>query len=60
VPVPTYERNLATFVELLDLGDLLAQPVRQLSLGQRMRGDIVAPTCTRAETGWPAYARGTP
>jgi ABC-2 type transport system ATP-binding protein len=42
VPVPTYERNLAAFVELLDLGDLLAQPVRQLSLGQRMRGDIVA------------------
>jgi ABC-2 type transport system ATP-binding protein len=42
VPVPTYERNLAAFVELLDLQSLLAQPVRQLSLGQRMRGDIVA------------------
>jgi ABC-2 type transport system ATP-binding protein len=42
VPVPTYERNLAAFVELLDLQNLLAQPVRQLSLGQRMRGDIVA------------------
>jgi ABC-2 type transport system ATP-binding protein len=42
VPVPRYERNLAAFVELLDLQSLLAQPVRQLSLGQRMRGDIVA------------------
>ena len=42
VPVPTYRRNLAAFVELLDLQDLLSQPVRQLSLGQRMRGDIVA------------------
>jgi ABC-2 type transport system ATP-binding protein len=42
VPQPTYDRNLAAFVELLDLQDLLAQPVRQLSLGQRMRGDIVA------------------
>jgi ABC-2 type transport system ATP-binding protein len=42
VPVPMYERNLAAFVELLDLQSLLAQPVRQLSLGQRMRGDIVA------------------
>jgi ABC-2 type transport system ATP-binding protein len=42
VPQPTYDRNLAAFVELLDLRDLLAQPVRQLSLGQRMRGDIVA------------------
>jgi ABC-2 type transport system ATP-binding protein len=42
VPAPRYERNLAAFVELLDLQSLLAQPVRQLSLGQRMRGDIVA------------------
>ena len=35
-------RNLAEYVELLDLGDLLDTPVRQLSLGQRMRGDITA------------------
>ena len=35
-------RNLAEFVELLDLGDLLDTPVRQLTLGQRMRGDIAA------------------
>ena len=31
-----------TFVERLDLGDLLAVPVRQLSLGQRMRGELTA------------------
>ena len=37
-----HRTNLAEFVELLDLGDLLDTPVRQLSLGQRMRGDIVA------------------
>jgi len=37
-----YAANLAEFVELLALGDLLDTPVRQLSLGQRMRGDIVA------------------
>ncbi|MCW2854296.1 MAG: ATP-binding cassette protein [Nocardioides sp.] len=37
-----HRANLADFVELLDLGDLLDTPVRQLSLGQRMRGDIVA------------------
>ncbi len=37
-----HRSNLAEFVELLDLGDLLDTPVRQLSLGQRMRGDIVA------------------
>ena len=37
-----HRRNLAEFTELLDLGDLLDTPVRQLSLGQRMRGDIGA------------------
>jgi ABC-2 type transport system ATP-binding protein len=42
VPRPTYEANLERFVDLLDLGPLLEQPVRQLSLGQRMRGDIAA------------------
>jgi ABC-2 type transport system ATP-binding protein len=42
VPRRTYEANLERFVDLLDLGPLLDQPVRQLSLGQRMRGDIVA------------------
>jgi ABC-2 type transport system ATP-binding protein len=37
-----HRANLAEFVELLGLGDLLHTPVRQLSLGQRMRGDIAA------------------
>jgi ABC-2 type transport system ATP-binding protein len=37
-----HRQNLAEFVELLGLGDLLDTPVRQLSLGQRMRGDIAA------------------
>jgi ABC-2 type transport system ATP-binding protein len=37
-----HRANLAEFVELLGLGDLLPVPVRQLSLGQRMRGDIAA------------------
>ena len=37
-----HRENLGRFVELLDLHDLLDTPVRQLSLGQRMRGDIVA------------------
>jgi len=37
-----YRTNLATLVELLDLAPLLDVPVRQLSLGQRMRGDIAA------------------
>ena len=37
-----HRRTLEEYVELLDLGDLLDTPVRQLSLGQRMRGDITA------------------
>ncbi|PYC84368.1 methionine ABC transporter ATP-binding protein [Streptomyces tateyamensis] len=37
-----YAANLERCVELLQLGDLLDTPVRQLSLGQRMRGDLGA------------------
>jgi ABC-2 type transport system ATP-binding protein len=42
VPEPRYRENLDRFVELLELGPLLATPVRQLSLGQRMRGELTA------------------
>ncbi|WP_323445484.1 ABC transporter ATP-binding protein [Streptomyces yaizuensis] len=37
-----YRESLARFVDLLDLGEFLDRPVRQLSLGQRMRGDLAA------------------
>ncbi|MGY0385858.1 ABC transporter ATP-binding protein [Nocardioides sp. WG-D5] len=42
IPDQTFRRNLDDHVALLDLGDLMDTPVRQLSLGQRMRGDIAA------------------
>ncbi|EPD54757.1 MULTISPECIES: ABC transporter ATP-binding protein [Streptomyces] len=42
IPDARYRENLDRCVELLELGDLLESPVRQLSLGQRMRGDIAA------------------
>ncbi|MER7620337.1 ATP-binding cassette domain-containing protein [Streptomyces sp. NPDC126503] len=42
VPDARFRENLDRCVELLELGDLLDVPVRQLSLGQRMRGDIAA------------------
>jgi viologen exporter family transport system ATP-binding protein len=42
IPDDRYRANLERCVELLDLGELLEVPVRQLSLGQRMRGDIAA------------------
>jgi ABC-2 type transport system ATP-binding protein len=42
IPADTYRRNLDTFTDVLDLGPFLSTPVRQLSLGQRMRGDLAA------------------
>ncbi|OON77033.1 methionine ABC transporter ATP-binding protein [Streptomyces tsukubensis] len=42
IPDARFKENLERCVELLDLGELLSVPVRQLSLGQRMRGDIAA------------------
>lgn len=42
VPPARYAENLAYFTELLELGPLLDRPVRQLSLGQRMRCELVA------------------
>lgn len=42
IPQKMYEENLQKFTKLLDMEEFINQPVRQLSLGQRMRGDIVA------------------
>ena len=37
-----FSRVRAELVEMLDLGDLMTQPFRQLSLGQRMRAEFAA------------------
>ncbi len=42
IPEDKYKKNLERFTEMLDMKGFLNQPVRQLSLGQRMRSDIVA------------------
>lgn len=42
VPLVDHRRRRAELDELLDLGPFLDTPVRQLSLGQRMRGDLAA------------------
>lgn len=42
VPAQRYQENLRRFRELLELDPFLNTPVRQLSLGQRMRGDLAA------------------
>ncbi len=42
IPAERYARNLAEFRRVLELDPFLHTPVRQLSLGQRIRGEIVA------------------
>jgi ABC-2 type transport system ATP-binding protein len=42
IPEGRWRENLRAFTELLELGPFLETPVRQLSLGQRMRADLCA------------------
>lgn len=42
IPADQYQSVRNSLVDLLDIGDLLHTPVRQLSLGQRMRCDLAA------------------
>jgi ABC-2 type transport system ATP-binding protein len=42
VPAGAYQAKLDRFRALLDLDEFITTPVRQLSLGQRMRGDLAA------------------
>ncbi|MCA9995110.1 MAG: ATP-binding cassette domain-containing protein [Anaerolineales bacterium] len=42
IPDATYRHNLDLFNDLLDLYEFQHTPVRQLSLGQRMRADLAA------------------
>jgi ABC-2 type transport system ATP-binding protein len=42
IPKDRYAANLRTFIDILDMEPFLRTPVRQLSLGQRMRGDFSA------------------
>ena len=42
IPEERYQKNLHRFTDMLDMAGFINQPVRQLSLGQRMRADIVA------------------
>src|SRR3989449_6714466 len=42
IPAGDYRERLAELVTLLELGDVLQKPVRQLSLGERMKCELVA------------------
>ncbi|MFK4011561.1 ABC transporter ATP-binding protein [Bacillus cereus] len=40
IPEDVFEKNISVFTEILDLQELLGLPVRQLSLGQKMRCEL--------------------
>jgi len=40
IPMEVYRKNRDMFIELLDMQDFIAQPVRQLSLGQKMKANL--------------------
>jgi ABC-2 type transport system ATP-binding protein len=42
VPKSQFDQTLAELTELLDLGDLITKPARQLSLGERMKCELAA------------------
>jgi ABC-2 type transport system ATP-binding protein len=40
IPGPVYEYNRKMYIDLLDMGNFMEQPVRQLSLGQKMKANL--------------------
>lgn len=42
IPEDLYKKNMAFLNSVLDLDEFMSRPVRTLSLGQRMRGDLAA------------------
>ena len=42
MPDKEIKKRIAELVELFDLGSFITQPVRKLSLGQRMRAEVAA------------------
>jgi len=49
VPRPEFRRTRDELVELLDLGELVTKPVRNLSLGERMKVELAAALLHRPE-----------
>jgi ABC-2 type transport system ATP-binding protein len=50
VPTAEYDRTLAELTELLELGNLVDKPARQLSLGERMKCELAAALLHRPTT----------
>jgi len=53
IPAARFRSNLAEFNQLLELEPFINTPVRSLSLGQRMRADLVRGAAARAEAALP-------
>ena len=49
VPVEEFDSTLAELTDLLDVGGLLSRPVRELSLGERMKMELIAALLHRPE-----------
>ena len=49
VPVEEFSSTLAELTDLLDVGGLLSRPVRELSLGERMKMELIAALLHRPE-----------
>ncbi|MGI9472075.1 MAG: ABC transporter ATP-binding protein [Rubripirellula sp.] len=49
VPADEFDRTLTELTDLLDVGRLLSQPVRELSLGERMKMELIAALLHRPE-----------
>ena len=49
VPAEQFDATLAELTDLLDVGRLLSQPVRELSLGERMKMELIAALLHRPE-----------
>ena len=49
VPVKEFDGTLAELTDLLDVGGLLSRPVRELSLGERMKMELIAALLHRPE-----------
>ncbi len=50
IPELAYEKRLRELTEALNLGDLLRTPLRQMSLGQRMRAELCGSLLHRPQT----------
>ena len=42
IPRPEFEETVRELVDLLEIGDLVGKPTRQLSLGERMKAELAA------------------